>query len=470
MPQDQDRLLHAPRRRALSPVGRAWWNGLYRTECRVPEPTISALTFFDEPPKLEDLASEMEKTIWPLDRFHSIVVDNKFEALDGPMDKAYHFSELQFANEKAIDDYVQSLMAKPLDHSRPLWLVQKLNARTGRSAILIRIHHVISDGLGLLFAFLPMVKCEEGDVLSKIPLPAILLGSHAAQRPVRRAAAAPPTSLWKKLCCPALAVCNCLRGVLLFFQGILSILALKHDSTLDCNLPLADRKPYMVFNDQQRYVRMPSIPAAAIKQVRQQQSCSFNDVLLAAFTGGLRRYLMAKREQGQLTSRTVCKTFMLIGLPRPVDPANPSVSLANNILTPAVKLPIEVPEPRTRLQQTVAACNDLKSASFLMGIKLTSKLLTAVLPTGIMKSLASEAVTKCTANFTNLPFPDVPCTLCGQEIKEVQCVFPNILPQISLISYNSNVHWNLVANPALFPEPEALGKFVLEELSVLASS
>jgi len=463
-------------------VGASWLRGLYPAEMRMPESTITALMFFDTAPAKQVLIDTFEKHIWPLYRFNSTVVDNSFVPVNGPMDVSYHFGEREVGSESEIDAYAQEVMAKPLDRAKPLWNVTTLRARQGRSALVIRVHHALSDGLGLLFAFLPLLECEDGEVLSKIPLPAALLGKRV-KPPPRKPASTPggggggasssPTGSGSAVARqrPSCLATLC-GGLKMFFRGVMSILAVKDDTELKFNAPVSERRPFLPYSGRHVFTRMPSVPTASIKAVRAAHGCTFNDAIMAALAGALRRYSVEDLKDPKLLTggEAECKCFMLIGLPRPVDPRDASVSLANNILTPVCKLPIEEPTPEGRLRKAASMCNDLKSMSFIMGIKLTTKLITSIMPTMMMRKLASEAVSKCTANVTNLPLPDVPVKLGGQELKEVQVVFVNTIPQISMLSYNGHLHWNMISDPQRIPDPGAVGRYFLEEFQQLAKS
>ena len=49
--------------------------------------------------------------------------------------------------------------------------------------------------------------------------------------------------------------------------------------------------------------------------------------------------------------------------------------------------------------------------------------------------------------FSNLPGDDKPVTIAGEEMLGLQVIFPNLLPQCLLISYNGQVFANLCVNP-----------------------
>jgi len=258
----------------------------------------------------------------------------------------------------------------------------------------------------------------------------------------------------------------------MFLRGMLSILTLKDDAELKLNAPKRERRPFLPYSGRHVFTRMPPVPTKDIKAVRAAHGCTFNDAIMAALAGALRRYSTETlADPALLTGGDVeCKVFMLIGLPRPVDPDDASASLANKILTPVCRLPIGEPSPEERLRKAAAVCGDLKSAAYIRGIKSTTEVITGSAPVNVMRKLASEGISKCTANVTNLPLPDVAVRFAGYDLKEVQVLFVNTIPQISMLSYNGQLHWNLVADPERLPEPQALGRFFAEEFQLLASS
>jgi len=442
------------------------WRGLYRPEMKMTEPTISALLFFDTCPDPTVLADHFEQHLWPLYRFNSCIVDGNWVPVEGQMDRKYHFLEKAVNDEADIEAYTQSVMGEPLDHKYPLWRFVIMKTKTGRSALLIRIHHVISDGLGLLFAMLPMMKVEGGDTLSKIPLPGMLTG--------RKNASSGEKKEKKKSGFPNIGAffLGMASAVVMFFRGVLSLLIMKPDSEIKMNPSLAKRTPYLAYRGHHKYTRMPPVPMTAVKAVRAKHNCTVNDAIMAALAGAIRRYGAEQLKDPLLLdthhSPLECKSFMLLGLPRPIDPKDASKSLANNILTPVFRIPIDEPTAAGRLRRTVAMCNNLKSMAYITGISLTTKFITSIAPTSVMRSVASEAISKGTANTTCLPLPSVPFTFADQEVKEVQCIFVNNIPQISLLTYNGFVFWNMVHDPELVPDAVKLGEHFLAEFDELA--
>merc|ERR1740139_889284 len=104
------------------------------------------------------------------------------------MDRNYHFQEKQMGSVKEIEAYTFQMATNPLDSNFPLWRFEVLRNSTGDDVLVLKIHHCLTDGLGMLFAFLPMLSCKSGAMLDKIPLPKALKDAMVGKGevPVRR--------------------------------------------------------------------------------------------------------------------------------------------------------------------------------------------------------------------------------------------------------------------------------------------
>jgi hypothetical protein len=70
--------------------------------------------------------------------------------------------------------------------------------------------------------------------------------------------------------------------------------------------------------------------------------------------------------------------------------------------------------------------------------------------------------------FSNLPGPDQPLMFCGEVIQGMQVIFPNLIPQALLISYNGGIYFNMSVDPAIMPAHKELPRLFLEECAELA--
>jgi hypothetical protein len=62
--------------------------------------------------------------------------------------------------DKALEDYVSSLSARPMDHSVPLWELHVLDFPTAEAAaaVALRVHHSVGDGVSMLSLFMACTR------------------------------------------------------------------------------------------------------------------------------------------------------------------------------------------------------------------------------------------------------------------------------------------------------------------------
>jgi len=250
----------------------------------------------------------------------------------------------------------------------------------------------------------------------------------------------------------------------------------KPDSELSINPPLSERTPYLKFNGRRALARFPPVEMSLVQQIRRRHGCSVNDVLMAALTGALRRFGAEvnddERLKGDAAGPLECKTLMLIGLPRPVDPSDMAGSVSNRHLYASLALPVHESDRARRVKGVMRATDALKSRPYIAGLSSFIDLVNAVAPNFLKRKAIGETFSKHSLIVTNVPAPTAPTTFPrdgdnAQVIKEVQMVFPNIIPQVSIITYGGFVHANIVADPALFPQPQELGRLWVEEFAAL---
>eukprot|EP00418_Pyrodinium_bahamense_P010913 CAMPEP_0179111108 /NCGR_PEP_ID=MMETSP0796-20121207/51882_1 /TAXON_ID=73915 /ORGANISM="Pyrodinium bahamense, Strain pbaha01" /LENGTH=447 /DNA_ID=CAMNT_0020809253 /DNA_START=10 /DNA_END=1350 /DNA_ORIENTATION=- len=436
-------------KRALTPMGASMLkNSAWPPEMKMLDPIVNVLVFFDgKAPTVEVIANNYEEHLWPCYKFNSCAEDGYFVQRHDTMDRAYHFEEVTLADEAAIDAFAQQVMSQRLDAKWPLWKVYVLNASRGRSAIFGRLHHCIGDGIGLLFAMSPMIDCAGEDPISKIPLPAALLPKEFQNRKPKAAGSGE-----KPGCC---------KSATMFTKGFALPLLAKHDSELAINLPLASRTPFLVYNGNRVYTRFPAIPMTEVKDISKRNSCSVNDVLMAALTGALRRFGAEvrgdSRLQGETSGTLHFSSLMMMALPRPIDSEDRTTALANKLLFVSCPLPIDEPSPLGRLNRVARTTENLKDTSYVAGLAGITAIASKTMPIALQAKTASELFSKHSLLVSCTPATTEPVEFpkgdSAERVSEIHLIFPNCVPQVSIITYNGRVCANLVADPALYPEP-----------------
>jgi len=163
----------------------------------------------------------------------------------------------------------------------------------------------------------------------------------------------------------------------------------------------------------------------------------------------------------------------MIALPRKIDESNMFSALANKILFASMPLAIDEATAQGRMRRTIDACADLKSKPYMSGLIGFSNIMTSIIPHGVLRKAAGEVWSKHTFQVTNVPATDVEMTLpgeAGEPVKEISLVIANVMPQMSIITYNGMVYASLVADPSIIPDAAKLGQLWDAEFDVLAAA
>lgn len=435
---------------------------------------VTSMLLFDKAPSLDVLIKAFEKHVWPCYRFHSCCKDGNFVATSA-MDRSYHFREQRISSEADIDRIGLQEQLSTLDPEHPLWRITVLrhdeSSWFGRgsckSAVIINVHHALGDGLGLLFTMSPLMGVEGGSALEHVPLPMALL-PPAVRKSKQTSAKAGPSK----------AKAGCLAGlgksVSIFCRAMLTSILAKHDTELSINAPLAERDPLLPYSGSRVFARLPVVPMAAVNAVRKNYDCSVNDAVMAAIAGTMRRYAIEIHGDKVLKEgRTPveCKSFVMIALPRKIDDNDLTSALLNKMLFAPMRIPIEEPSPQGRMARIVAGTNDLKSKAFIGGLKCLTDVVTAIAPKKFVRQTVGETFSKQSMLVTNVPATTLPFKFPaegGEVCREVYPVICNVMPQVSLVSYNQSFFGSICADPKLYPDLQAFGKMWLEEFEILA--
>lgn len=135
---------------------------------------FSNLTILDRLPDVDRLRDKVEQALTSLPRLAERVVSPPLRLAppewrpDPTLDLDYHLRRVALpepGSTRDLLDLAATITAPPLDRSRPLWeftLIEGLAG--GRAALLQRLHHTITDGVGGLKLSLSLVDLERDPV------------------------------------------------------------------------------------------------------------------------------------------------------------------------------------------------------------------------------------------------------------------------------------------------------------------
>ena len=367
----------------------------------------------------------------------------------------------------ALWEAVLEVTGEPLDRGRPLWEAWYLTGLAdGRAALVLRLHHAVTDGMGLLAlqqllfdrAPTPVSPDHEQAALVGRPHPSLL----------RRALVEVPSRL----------LGNTLAAIRLVDR--LAHPASEQPPSLPGYLPsLTAPPPVTLFN---RHVRDPrksmaalSLPFDHVQAARKVlPGTTINDVLLSLVTGAMRAYLSARDDLPDKPIRTTCPVNIRA-------PGNDG-SYGNHLTTMWVDLPVHLDEPVERLAAVHASSAAAKKA--LPRSRADWDSLADVgdlLLPGVVSAAMAFAGTRAfglfppTQNLTvsTLAGPREPLYLTTRRITNVflrGVVCPPIHLFFAAITYDQDVHVTVTTVRELCPDPEALVDGMRVELDRLLSA
>jgi diacylglycerol O-acyltransferase / wax synthase len=336
--------------------------------------------------------------------------------------------------------------SRPMDRRRPLWSIHVFRGYRGNgSAMHVRIHHSLGDGVGLMMMLLALSdEARSGDFVvadpPRTPVAAELL--DLAEQSVVEATrmAFHPTHLARRTW-QALDVA----------RWSAKLLAPPMPAASSALIGPPNGSKVMAWDPD-------GLPLEEIKAVGRAQDATVNDVLLAVLTGGLRRYLL---ERDQLVDEVV--VMIPINLRAPDQPL--TAHIGNQIGLLPVRLPTsvaELPARLPRIQDQVRALRQSPAPDVSRMIMTSTALLTPPGERAIhrLHQLRSAGVV------TNVPGPGIPLHLAGARIEGVVGwggLTGHLNLSASFISMAGRVFIGIVTDEAVVDDPDILLGHVRDE-------
>lgn len=333
--------------------------------------------------------------------------------------------DLDPADPFAFGRLVDRLASSHLDPGRPLWEIQVVESHGAGSALVARLHHSIADGIALMQILLSL--CDRADGTPAFP------GGGAGDTPAR----------------PLLERARRGLGIL----GSATHLALlRPDPPSRLKSPLTGAK---------RTAWSQPIDLGELRSAGRGLGVTVNDLLLAAMSGSLRRYLL---EDGGIPSRDL-RAMVPFNL-RPPEVGRP---LGNRFGLVLPALPVVAPNPGERLATVTRR---------MLRIKETPEAAAAYAILAMMGGLSAGAqaavvrffATKSSAVITNVPGPAEQISFAGSPIERIMFWVPQaggIGLGVSLLSYAGSTTVGVIADSGVVDDPGRLVAGFHDELETL---
>ena len=449
---------------------------------------INSVLLFDEPLDWDALTDVVRtRLVDAYPRFRERVVESRM-ALGGPhwepdadFDIARHMHRRGLpdpGDETTLEALAGDLASIPLDRDKPLWDMYLIDGPAPGCAVIVRMHHCIADGIALAQVMLSLTDPETGTKLEEgrpqaPPYPRSKLRA-AVDAPLAAAG-----DVLSSVVAPAVSVASMTSRLTraVAHEGVEAIVEPRHA------LELADR----LAADAQALAKLlftpgdtPSVlkrdlgaargvtwskPLALeeVKAIAHAQGATVNDVLLAAVSGALRGYLIARGEEPHEIRTMVPYNLRPAGEPVPRE-------LGNRFGLVFLTLPVDRSSRRERLHELKLRMDEIKhspegpvSYAVLEAVGLT--------PPAIESRIVDIFTAKATAVMTNVPGPRETVYLAGTPLRAVLVWAPtagSVGMSVSIFSYRGEVSVGLLVHARLVPDPQSIIVRLQRELAAMA--
>lgn len=410
---------------------------------------------FDGPISYEHYVRKFEPLTRIAARYRQRVVKVPFNMghpiweMDPNFDIRYHIQEIKFpepVTEKQLKEFVCKIHAEPFDLSRPLWQTFIINGvEGGRSAIVGKMHHAISDGRGIMVAQAMVYETERVEPPDISELPEIQ----------------PPPPL-PKLSTPVGRLLDALKehaitigkGVIYFPQNV--VRAIRYFTSRDFRAANGEWYRFIRAKGEKYPFSRPncgkvngaavSISIDDVRAIRAVSGGTINDVLVTVVAGALEKY---GEKHGIPTEGRHAKMAFTANLRKP----NDSERLDNRSAAAMVAVPFDIKNLRERLSAVTERTRIAKDSGMPMLVWNFIATWRAILtPPGlaIVYSIFSRPLAqrflhllmfKCPAHlyFSNVRAPEFPVYIQGRELIR-RSPMPPLIPLTGISCVAVNMH------------------------------
>lgn len=444
----------------VSPPDSAW----LRMEDPTNPMTITGVVGFGSDLSLEDLRDFVSERLVRFDRFRMRIEGAMSAAPRWVPDEAFaiedHVLEAMLpapGGKQGLEALVSMLMSQPLSFEHSPWtfhLVHGVEDESGASgaAIVVRLHHVIGDGIALMHVLIHAVDeyFDPDNVSSRPPKKPKPKPSARVARTLKNAGAetadllTSPSHLGQRL-----------KTVGSGVGALGHLLAMRPDSDTILKGTTSPVK---------KAAWTRSIALEDVKAVGVALEAKVNDVVMTAAGGALRRFLQRRGEPVDNVTVRVAAPFNV----RPLERAH---ELGNSFGLVFVELPVSQPTVRDRLRAMKARMDAAKSSSepaVVFGILQTIGRTPMWIHSLVVKMFSQKA----TGVLTNVPGPTETLHIKGAPVETIMFWVPqagDIGLGISIISLDGTVRVGVTTDAAYVEDPSEIARAFEDEFDALVA-
>lgn len=429
---------------------------------------INAAMWFDEPVDWDRFTAVFtERLLEPYPRFRQRVVERVL-----PVGKLHWEEDLTFnldrhmqhvtlpapGDDATLHRYVAEQMSLPLAADRPLWQAHLIDGYNGGSAMYIRLHHAVSDGIALVRLLLSITDDTPETVLFEPPAATTLDTDGLADR---------ARDLVGEVVSTSTRIAQEGMGALTNPARAIQLAQIAFDGTRTLSKTLLTPPDHRTvlkgrMGQAKHALWSAAVPLDDIKAIGRDAGATVNDVICAAVTGALRTYL--QRRDSLVPDVRAFVPFNL----RPLDEPLPR-DLGNQFGLVFLSLPVGLEGRRERLVEVKRRMDAIKSSpegAVAYGILSV----TGMTPVQIERVIVDVFGAKGSLVLTNVPGPTEPVYLAGTRLAGFMGWVPatgGIGLGISVFSYAGNVNIGVHSDARLVPDPQVMVDAFQDELAAM---
>jgi WS/DGAT/MGAT family acyltransferase len=410
---------------------------------------VASTMLFEGPaPPYTEFRDHIESRLHLVPRFrqkvHSIPLGQGRPVwIDDPhLNLAYHVRHTSLpppGTEQQLRVLAARIFSQQLDRSKPLWELWLIEGVEGnRFAVVGKTHHAMVDGVSGVDITTVLFDVE------KAP-------DHSLDEDQPWVADPEPTGsqlLGEALIERAVSPREIVRGLRRAVRGPRRIASKAVDTVAAAGSFAssgwgAPATPFNVDIGPHRRFAWVRADLDDLKLVKNELGGTVNDVILAAVTGALGRYLRAR---GHPTAGLEIRAMV----PVSVRATDQEGKLGNRVSAMMAPLPVWCEDPVKRVARVSGAMGDLKQSKQAMGASVMTQL-SDFAPTTIANQAARLQSRQRFFNLvvTNVPGPQFPLYLMGRQMERLFPMVPLAKRQavcVGIMSYNGQVNFGLIGD------------------------
>ena len=334
-----------------------------------------------------------------------------------------------------LQDQLTRLAHVPLERDRPMWHMTVLDRVNGGHAIVFRVHHCITDGLGLVHVLNHLT--DDNGLHSRMPSPVGHPHRAVAHNPV----------------CSAVV------------RGVRWLKIAAHVTRLSMLWPDAHSQFKTTMTGNKQLVWLPPLEMERVRAMSKRMGVTLNDVWVAAVSGALRQYLTEKGQRPDGRAVRAAVTFNLR------EKGN-AFQLGNEFGLVAVDLPTNMDDPRQRLRHASERMTAIKRSQQPRAT-MAFLSIAGCLPASLQNFALNLFTSKGSAVLTNIEGPASRRYLAGSRLTDLICWVPQagkLGVGLAFISYAGQIQLALFVDTDQVPDPDRLMQLTYDAFEELETA